>query len=549
MCRCKCILHPGQHDLSWMRLQVWQSCQLHIWTTGRVRFSLLHAFLYYRDLNLDTKLELLRSREYMEYTFHTHPIHKDGKYRGQWRDAMPHGSGEFSQESTGVLYKGKFGKGLFHGGGEMLWFSERDRRKKYIGDFRNGHMHGHGEMKYSDGHIYIGQWGRGERWGFGRMEETSRRNSLYTGGWEADRRSGYGVYEDKMRHERYLGMWSDGVKSGPGMFVTSTGSYGEAIFSAGSIAAGNEGFLIDSNGQSFTGKLGPDLKLCGKGKLVLTNGVTIEGSFGGKWLKRIEIHKGVLEDLTLQQEGELLGANTKELQIAKLDRRIGTCTVLASNKWQPVFAECENSLGFTGDAANDSYAAWSRLASNSAKKSKRFTREAQRRSNSLDYNTRRTVRVPVELIPLERARTMTTSEMNTALEMSVARSTVALSKHLSLSNSALHENSPSPPLSHHHHNMSSSLELLDISRPLHLEKSLSCSPQRAQHHLAVPPPCNMSPYAPQADASPCSSTSSEKERPHSAPEDEVSMQVEEVQQQSTDVKQEIQKYLNQVRMT
>ena len=55
---------------------------------------LLHAFLYYRDLNLDTKLELLRSREYMEYTFHTHPIHKDGKYRGQWRDAMPHGRSE-----------------------------------------------------------------------------------------------------------------------------------------------------------------------------------------------------------------------------------------------------------------------------------------------------------------------------------------------------------------------------------------------------------------------------------------------------------------------
>ena len=31
-------------------------------------------------------------------------------------------------------------------------------------------------------------------------------------------------------------MWSDGVKSGPGMFVTSTGSYGEAIFSSGTIA-------------------------------------------------------------------------------------------------------------------------------------------------------------------------------------------------------------------------------------------------------------------------------------------------------------------------
>ena len=236
-------------------------------------------------------------------------------------------------------------------------------------------------------------------------------------------------------------------------------------------------------------------------------------------------------------------------RIAKLDRRIGTCTVLASNKWQPIFTECESSLGFTGDATNDSYAAWSRLASNSAKRSKRFTREAQRRSNSLDSNARRTVRVPVELIPLERARTMTTFEgdaAQTRLDMSVARSTVALSKHLSLSNSVLHENpSPPPSLSLHHHNMSSSLELLDISRPLHLEKSLSCSPQRVQHHLAVPPPRNVSPYAPQADASSCSSTSSEKERPHSAPEDEVSMQVEEVRK-STNVKQEIQKYLDQV---
>lgn len=35
-------------------------------------------------------------------------------------------------------------------------------------------------------------------------------------------------------------MWNEGVKSGPGMFVTSTGSYGEAIFSAGNIAVSGE---------------------------------------------------------------------------------------------------------------------------------------------------------------------------------------------------------------------------------------------------------------------------------------------------------------------
>lgn len=232
-------------------------------------------------------------------------------------------------------------------------------------------------------------------------------------------------------------------------------------------------------------------------------------------------------------------------RIAKLDRRIGTCTVLASNKWQPIFTECETALGFTGDATNDSFAAWSRLASNSVKKSKKFSIQS-RRANSLDSTSRRTVRVPVELIPLERARTMTTIDNTNGaqvrLELSLACSTRVISKHLSLSNSALHTSPPTSSMSLQH-NISSSLEILDISQPLHLDKSLSCSPQR--NNLAVPTQ-NISPYAPQADTSPCSSTSSDKERPHSAPEDEVSMQVEEVVQKSPDTKAEIQKYLDQV---
>lgn len=156
----------------------------------------------------------------------------------------------------------------------------------------------------------------------------------------------------------------------------------------------------------------------------------------------------------------------------------------------------------------------------------------------------RTVRVPVELIPLERARTLTSCDGEKPPPVHSSRSTVTLSKQLSLSNSALHK---SPSLSlHHNHHLSSSMELLDISRPLNLDKSFSSSPQHHAQHLSVPPPRNVSPYAPQADSSPCSSTSSDKERPHSAPEDEVSMHVEEVQQ-STDAKEDIQKYLDQVK--
>ena len=35
------------------------------------------------------------------------------------------------------------------------------------------------------------------------------------------------------------------------------------------IQAGHEGFIIDPNGRSFTGKLGPDLKLCGKVSIMI----------------------------------------------------------------------------------------------------------------------------------------------------------------------------------------------------------------------------------------------------------------------------------------
>ncbi len=36
------------------------------------------------------------------------------------------------------------------------------------------------------------------------MEQMSRKNSFYIGGWENDKRQGYGVYEDKMRSDKNL---------------------------------------------------------------------------------------------------------------------------------------------------------------------------------------------------------------------------------------------------------------------------------------------------------------------------------------------------------
>lgn len=38
------------------------------------------------------------------------------------------------------------------------------------------------------------------------------------------------------RHERYLGMWVENMRYGPGVVVTSTGTYCEAVFVNGTVA-------------------------------------------------------------------------------------------------------------------------------------------------------------------------------------------------------------------------------------------------------------------------------------------------------------------------
>ena len=46
---------------------------------------------------------------------------------------------------------------------------------------------------------------------------------------------------------------------------------------------------------------------------MLTNGTTIEGAFGGNWLKKIEIHKAFLEDSVVPEDTDSSRAMT-ELQ-------------------------------------------------------------------------------------------------------------------------------------------------------------------------------------------------------------------------------------------
>lgn len=177
-------------------------------------------------------------------------------------------------------------------------------------------------------------------------------------------------------------------------------------------------------------------------------------------------------------------------RIAKLDRRIGNCTVLACNKWKSLFAECEAALGFSGDAAKDVFSAWSRLTSKSLNRKSTAERAKQpsplhgpvRRSSSLIGLSGKTVKVPVQLIPLERARAMTSgSSCNETMlkhrSVIISGSSVA---------AAASENLPVAE------------ERLQISRPLNIDNSITCC---SSCPLGFSCRISLSPYAPQADLS------------------------------------------------
>ena len=203
---------------------------------------------------------------------------------------------------------------------------------------------------------------------------------------------------------------------------------------------------------------------------------------------------------------------TVSCRIAKLDRRIGNCTVLACNKWQEIFKECENSLGVSGDAANDVFSAWNKLASDAFHRRTlrgpqggrtggggggggagggAFSHVPPRRANSLTGLHGRSVKLPVQLIPLERARAQTSISSVRDDQLLASLRNAGL-QPLASEGGALGESF-----------MTSTYQgktdeyRPEISHPLNMEESTFCCsyPSGLSYKISV------SPYAPQADLS------------------------------------------------
>nr|XP_027218975.1 alsin-like [Penaeus vannamei] len=94
---------------------------------------------------------------------------------------------------------------------------------------------GQAVIRYANGDVYAGQVKDGLPSGHG-VRKTghfgSQAASVYTGEWSQGVRAGYGVLDDIVRGEKYMGLWQADLRQGPGMVVTMNGVYYEGSFHA-----------------------------------------------------------------------------------------------------------------------------------------------------------------------------------------------------------------------------------------------------------------------------------------------------------------------------
>lgn len=212
-------------------------------------------------------------------------------YEGQWKDNLQNGVGILNY-SNGDMYKGSFKDGLPHGHGVL--------RK--------------GNFNTSTASIYIGEW--------------------HSGG-----KSGYGVMDDIMAGEKYLGNWSDNKKHGNGVIVTSEGVYYEGTFNQDVFTG--FGLMILKDGTYYEGEFRGIGVLGGKGRLTMQSGV-LEGNLSGSWNEGVKVTNATL-----------LKATTSDNAVPNKPSSFETLSIPVALKWKALFHLCYQALGISESSPNN----------------------------------------------------------------------------------------------------------------------------------------------------------------------------------------------------
>ncbi|XP_077304712.1 alsin isoform X2 [Lithobates pipiens] len=287
-----------------------------------------------------------------KYTFYKDPRLKDATYDGRWLAGKPHGRGVLKWPD-GRVYDGEFRNGLEDGFGKYT-IPKKSLRKEdcYLGYWKDGKMCGQGTFWYANGEVYEGCFQDNNRHGHGLLRSgklTSSSPSMFIGQWVMDKKTGYGVFDDITRGEKYMGMWQDDLRQGNGLVVTQFGLYYEGAFSTNKMMGC--GVLLSEDDTVYEGEFSDDWTLNGKGVLRMSNGDCIEGVFSGEWGSGIKVSGTYIKPSIYEGEKE----ETKT-------QKLGRLSVPADEKWKAVFEECWQQLGCEIPGKGDPQKAWDNIA-------------------------------------------------------------------------------------------------------------------------------------------------------------------------------------------
>ncbi|XP_071103612.1 alsin-like isoform X2 [Haliotis cracherodii] len=292
-----------------------------------------------------------------KYSFVKNGVFKDATYSGSWLNGKLHGYGELKW-NDGKTYIGMFKQGLQHGHGVLTIPKGSTSTVCMEGEWKDGKLNGYGSTRYSNGDCYEGYFKDGQRFGHGTYRQgrhMSSNASIHIGEWLADKRHGYGVQDDILRGEKYMGIWNDDARHGKGIVVTLDGMYFEGTFSANKLTG--FGLMLTEDNSCYEGQFAGITQLQGNGTLTLPTGDKLEGYFNGSWNEDLKFNgtfiKATSPPPVERRSSHLLGINSDVY---------GKLSVPAEHKWADIFRHCCSLLGYKGDGKSNSDKAWESVA-------------------------------------------------------------------------------------------------------------------------------------------------------------------------------------------
>ena len=153
------------------------------------------------------------------------------RYKGEFKNDLPHGKGTFEDFKNFYKYEGDWENGYKNGRGVLEFLDGT----KYEGEFKNDLYDGNGVLKFSNGNKYEGEFVEGNIKGKGKFVWNDGKR--YDGEYEDFMKNGFGKFYWN-DNKYYEGQWLNNKQHGKGL-ISYDGREVDGIFRYGKIIKGN----------------------------------------------------------------------------------------------------------------------------------------------------------------------------------------------------------------------------------------------------------------------------------------------------------------------